>query len=88
MLQALFAQTGAGVYTRNDVAETVGWVVIAVNVVGLVLAIALSVPRLRDHRMAFFVPITIGVACLLLTVGLTLGAALADPSFTAKLTRG
>jgi hypothetical protein len=88
VLQALFDQTGLGVYTRVDVAEVVGWIVIAVNVAGLVLAIALSVPRLRERRMAFFVPLSIGVACFVLTGMLTIGAAVADPSFVAKLARG
>ena len=29
----------------------------------------------------------VGVACLALTLGLSLGAAIADPAFTAKLTQ-
>jgi type III secretory pathway component EscS len=85
-LDAVFVQAGIGHYTNGSVAEAVGWVVILVNVLGLVVAIALAVPRLRTHRVAFWVPLAAGVVCLVLTLGLCLGAAIADPAFTAKLT--
>lgn len=85
-LDAVFEQAGMGDYTNAPVAEVIGWVVILVNVLGLVVAIALSVPRLRTHRVAFWIPLVVGVACLVLTLGLSLGAAIADPAFTAKLT--
>jgi hypothetical protein len=74
-----------GDYTTYDVARVVGIVVIAVNMLGLVLAIALAVPRLRTHRPAFWVPLVIGIGCVLLTTALTLGAAVADPAFAAHL---
>jgi type III secretory pathway component EscS len=87
-LDTVFQQSGLGDYTDESVAQVIGWVVILVNVLGLVVAIALAVPRLRTHRIAFWVPLMVGVVCLLLTVGLSLGAAIADPAFTAKLTAG
>jgi hypothetical protein len=83
LLDAVFAQSGMGDYTSDDVARVVGVVVIAVNVVALVLAIALAVPRLRTHRPAFWVPLVLGAGCVLLTTALTLGAAVADPAFAA-----
>jgi hypothetical protein len=83
LLDSVFAQSGMGDYTSDDVARVVGAVVILVNVLGLVLAIGLAVPRLRAHRPAFWVPMVIGAGCVLLTTALTLGAAVADPAFAA-----
>ncbi len=85
-LDAVFQQAGMGHYTNEAVAQVISLVVILVNVLGLVVAIALAVPRLRTHRIAFWIPLVAGVACLVLTLGLSLGAAIADPAFTAKLT--
>jgi type III secretory pathway component EscS len=65
----------------------IGAVIIAVNVIGLVTAIALAVPRLRAHRTAFWIPLVVGVVCLVLTTGLLVGAAAADPAFTAQLSK-
>jgi len=81
----VFTQAGFGDFTRDDVAQVVGVVVIAVNVLGLVTAIALAVPRLRDHRTAFWIPLVVGLACLLLTTVLLVVAAASDPAFTAQL---
>ena len=86
-LDAVFTQADIGRYTNEPVAQVIGWVVILVNVLGLVVAIALAVPRLRVHRVAFWIPLAVGVVCLVLTLGLSLGAAIADPAFTAKLTQ-
>lgn len=88
LMDAVFAQAGFGSYSRDDVAQVIGIVVIAVNVAGLAIAIALAVPRLRTHRTAFWIPLVVGVGCLLLTMLLTIGAAVADPAFTARLTHG
>jgi uncharacterized protein (DUF983 family) len=85
VLDAVFAQSGLGDYTSDDVARVVGLVVIGVNVVGLAVAIALAVPRLRNHRTAFWVPLIVGVGCVLLTTVLTVGAAVADPAFAAHV---
>jgi uncharacterized membrane protein YhaH (DUF805 family) len=84
-LDAVFQQAGLGNYTNEPVAQAVGLVVILVNLLGLVVAIALAVPRLRARRVAFWIPLAVGVACLVLTLGLSLGAAIADPAFTARL---
>ena len=48
-------------HERRRSRTTIGWiVVIAVNVVGLALAIGFAVPRLRAHRTAFWVPLAAG----------------------------
>jgi hypothetical protein len=86
-LDTVFQQAGFGAYTSDGTAQIFGWVITAVNVVGLVVAISIAVPRLRTKRTAFWVPVLIGVICTLLTTGLTLGAAVADPAFTAQLSR-
>jgi uncharacterized membrane protein YhaH (DUF805 family) len=81
----VFVQAGFGDFTSDDVARVVGYVVIAVNVIGLVTAIALAVPRLRTHRTAFWIPLVVGVVCVVLTTLLLVGAAAADPAFIAQL---
>lgn len=85
LLDAVFEQAGFGDFTNDAVAQVVGPVVIGVNVVGLITAIALAVPRLRAHRPAFWAPLLIGVLCVLLTTGLLVGAAASDPAFIAQL---
>jgi type III secretory pathway component EscS len=62
-------------------------VVIAVNVLGLIVAILLTVPRLRAHRTAFWVPLLVGAVCIVLTTVLMVVAAAADPAFASQLSR-
>jgi uncharacterized membrane protein YhaH (DUF805 family) len=81
----VFVQAGFGDFTNEQVAQVMGAVIIAVNVVGLVTAIALAVPRLRAHRTAFWVPLAAGAACVVLTTVLLIAAAASDPAFTAQL---
>ena len=56
LLDSVFAQEGLGAYSNEPVAQAAGWIVVAVNVLSLVLAIGFTVPRLRTHRVAFWVP--------------------------------
>jgi hypothetical protein len=84
-MDAVFAQAGFGNYSSDGAAQAIGIAIVAVNVAGLAIAIALVVPRLRTHRTAFWIPLAVGIACLLLTTLLTIGAAVADPAFTARL---
>lgn len=85
LLDMVFARAGLGDYTADAAADAFGTAITAVNVVGIVVAIALSVPRLRDHRRAFPVPLAIGAGCVLLTAILMVSAAFADPGFAASL---
>ena len=85
LLDAVFEQAGFGEFTRDDVAQVVGAIVVAVNVLGLIVAIAAAVPRLRAHRTAFWVPLVVGATCLILTTVLLVVAAATDPAFTAQL---
>jgi hypothetical protein len=87
LLDAVFVQAGFGDYTNDGVADAIGIAVIVVNVAGLAVAIGLAVPRLRAHRTAFWVPLTIGIGCVLLTTALILGAAVGDPAFAAQISR-
>jgi hypothetical protein len=85
LLATVFQQGGFGDYTAYDAARVVGWVIIAVNVVALALAIGLAVPRLRAKRTAFWIPLIAGVSCVVLTTALTVVAAAADPAFAARI---
>ena len=83
-LDAVLAQSGLGHVTNLAAADVAGWIVIAANVLGLVLAIWFTVPRLRTRRLAFWVPLAAGVTCVIVTMLITVGTAIADPSVSAR----
>lgn len=85
LLDRIFTQQGWGDYTPNAVSETVGPVLIAVNVLSLVLAIGFTVPRLSRRRTAFWVPLVCAAVAVLFTVILLLVAVFADPAAMAAL---
>ncbi len=49
----------------------------------LVLAIGFSVPRIRQKRTSFWIPLVCAAISLLVTVGLILAALVVDPGFQA-----
>jgi hypothetical protein len=86
-LDAAFSARGVGPYTQTGVATAIGWVVVVESVLSLVVAIGFSVPRIRDHRIAFWVPLLAGAVSSVVTVLLITAAILADPAYVAALTR-
>jgi hypothetical protein len=85
LLDSVFAQEGLGPYTNDAAARVAGWIVIAVNVLCLVLAIGFAVPRLRVHRTAFWIPLIAAAVCIVVTTVVIVAAAAADPAFLARL---
>jgi hypothetical protein len=86
-LQEGYAQQGIGTYTATDLANAMGWAVIVVSMLALVLAIGISVPRLRAHRLAFWVPLAAAAVSLILTTVLVAVAVFGDPAGAAYLQR-
>ena len=86
-LQAGYAEQGIGTYTNFALASAMGWSVIATSMLALVLAIAISVPRLRAHRMTFWVPLAAAGASLVLTTTFIAIAVVGDPAGAAYLQR-
>jgi hypothetical protein len=84
-LQIGYAQQGIGTYTSIGLASAMGWSVIVGSVLALVLAIGFAVPRLRAHRMAFWVPLIAAAASLILTTVLVAVAVFGDPAGAAYL---
>jgi hypothetical protein len=84
-LQIGYAQQGIGTYTSIPLATAMGWSVIVGSVLALVLAIGFAVPRLRAHRMAFWVPLIAAAASLILTTVLVAVAVFGDPAGAAYL---
>jgi hypothetical protein len=84
-LQAGFAEQGIGPYTSTDLANAMGWSVIVVTMLALVLAIGLAVPRLRAHRLAFWVPLVAATASFVLTMVFVGIAVFGDPAGAAYL---
>jgi hypothetical protein len=84
-LQIGYAQQGIGTYRSIGLATAMGWSVIVGSVLALVLAIGFAVPRLRAHRMAFWVPLIAAAASLILTTVLVAVAVFGDPTGAAYL---
>jgi hypothetical protein len=80
-----YAEQGLGTYTSAPLANAMGWSVIVVAMLALVLAIGLAVPRLRAHRLAFWVPLVAAGASLILTTVLVAVAVFGDPAGAAYL---
>jgi Family of unknown function (DUF6264) len=85
LLDSVFAQEGLGAYSNDAAARIAGWIVIAVNVLCLVVAIGFAVPRLHARRTAFWVPLVAAAVCIVVTTVVIVAAAIADPAFVAKL---
>jgi hypothetical protein len=84
-LDAVYTNQGIGHYSQVGLATGIGWVVVVESVLSLVIAIAFSVPRIRAHRVAFWIPLTAAVASSVLTVVLVAVAILADPAYLASV---
>jgi hypothetical protein len=84
-LQIGYQQQGIGTYTSVALAGAMGWSVIVSSVLALVLAIGFAVPRLRAHRLAFWVPLVAAAVSLLLTTLFVGIAVFGDPAGAAYL---
>jgi hypothetical protein len=84
-LESVFSDRGVGRYTQTGFATAIGWVVVAESLLSLALAIGFAVPRIREHRTAFWIPLAAGAASTVVTVVLISAAILADPGYTASL---
>jgi Family of unknown function (DUF6264) len=84
-LQERYSEQGIGTYASTDLANAMGWSVIVVSMLALVLAIGFAVPRLRAHRLAFWIPLTAAAASLILTTVLVAIAVVGDPAGAAYL---
>jgi hypothetical protein len=86
-LQAAYAQQKIGTYTSVALASSMGWSVIVTSMLALVLAIGIAVPRMRAHRLAFWVPLVAAAASLLLTTVFVGIAVFGDPAGAEYLQR-
>ena len=84
-LNTVLSSRGLGPYTQTALGSAIGWVVVAESILSLALAIGFSVPRIRDHRMAFWVPLVAGAVSALLTLVLITAAIVADPAVLTSL---
>jgi hypothetical protein len=84
-LQFGYAQQGIGTYTNIGLATAMAWSVIVTSMLALVLAIGFAVPRLRAHRLAFWVPLVAAAASLILTTVFVSIAVFGDPDGAAYL---
>jgi hypothetical protein len=84
-LQLGYQQQHLGTYTAIPLASAMSWSVIVSSVLALVLAIGFAVPRLRVHRLAFWVPLVAAAVSLLLTTLFVAIAVFGDPVGAAYL---
>jgi type III secretory pathway component EscS len=56
-------------------------VIVVTSVASLAVAIGFAVPRIRDHRLAFWIPLVAGAASAFVTIVLVAAAILADPAY-------
>ncbi len=84
-LDETYAAQGFGDYTAVGLASGIGIAVNVVNVLLLVVAVAVSVRRLRAGRLAFWVPLVAGVISTVVTIVLIGAAMLGDPALASYL---
>lgn len=74
-----------GVFSNFAAANTAGAVVGAVSIGALILAVVVSVRRLRAGRIAFWVPLAAGALVFLVTFVAVTVVIAGDPAFIANL---
>lgn len=79
-LDETYTAAGMGRFHDSALATGLGYAIVAVQMIALVGAIAVSVPRLRAHRMTFWVPLLAASACTAITVALLFVAIATDPA--------
>ncbi|HET6824729.1 MAG TPA: DUF6264 family protein [Amnibacterium sp.] len=80
-LDQVYAARGISRYTQVGLATGIGWAIVVTSIVSLALAIGFAVPRIRDHRLAFWIPLLAGAASAFVTIVLVVAAILADPAY-------
>lgn len=89
-LDESYGEMGGGRFTATAVASGIGYAICAVQVLALVVAIAVSVPRMREGRSSFWVPLVAAVVAFALTFVLVAVAITTDlptlPGLTASPT--
>ena len=84
-LDEAYAASGIGHYTNVALATPIGLAIAITQVVSLVIAIAVAVPRLRRGQPAFWVPLAVAAGCWIVTGVLYLVAVLGDPAFAQSM---
>lgn len=84
MLSSAFDSLDLGAYTNAAAASVGGILLAASNVACLVLAIGFSVPRIRSHRPAFWIPVVCAAVALLATGAIVIGLLASDPAWLAR----
>ncbi len=85
LIDQVFAAQGVGEFTPTSNATTVGIVINVTNVVLYLIALVLTVLRLRRGRLAFWIPLTAGVAAGLFAGVLIVSLMVGDPAFLSQL---
>jgi Family of unknown function (DUF6264) len=76
---------GIGHYTQTALAVGSSYATAASELLALLLAIGFSVPRLRTHRRAFWIPLVSAAISLTLALVFSAVAFFGDPAFQAYL---
>ena len=80
VLDSVYQAAGYGRYTDDGTAAVIGIIVNVVQIVLLIAAFTIALPRLRHGRLAFWVPLTAGVVATII-VSVLIGIAMfSDPA--------
>jgi hypothetical protein len=86
-IATVYDQQGIGTFTSYELASQIAVTLDVASIILLVVAIIVSIARLRRNRIAFWVPLTAGVVNALVAVVGVLVVMLSDPAFSAYVNR-
>jgi hypothetical protein len=78
-------QLGYGKYTSTGLAQTIGVLLSAVQVVSLLITVFLSLRAVRRGRRAFYIPLLGAAVFVVIAIILLMVALLGDPAFVAHI---
>ncbi len=80
-----YTQLGYGDYTSTELANSIGFGIVAVQVALLIAVLYLAIKRLRAQRRAFPIALGLGLLAVVLTMVLLMVAMTSDPALAAYI---
>lgn len=80
-IASAYSQLGVGTFSSDDLALSLGWGALLTEVVLWIVALWLSLRVLRRGKMAWWIPLVLGVIANIVVVAAITIAMMADPAF-------
>lgn len=87
VLDSAYTSAGVGRYTATELAASIGVALNVTQVILLLVAVAVAVPRLARNRLAFWVPLAAGGVWMVVSLVLFIVAMVGDPALGAYVNR-